>query len=208
MTVKEVEQMMIQFMAAYKKAEFQIKLHDIYNMPGLDDMAKGRKRQELCLPYQMPIIAQYGFEESKKGVAQSVAAANAVFEQYTESMKTMHFQLSWLVNPDEQKGNPNFVPDAEVPEPEKPEIDIEDFMLKGATWKVIGGRSSGGIVVRKSEALNSPVLRFKLVPDAKVQVEEVVNSRLHYKRLSGDGPDFGWVSLQANGKMLLEPCVA
>merc|ERR1719220_3212606 len=72
-------------------------------------------------------------------------------------------------------------------------------------WIVVGGFSKGGIVVRKGEDLRTPELASRLATGALVQEIESMNDRLHYKKIKGDGPDFGWVSIFFKGTMLLEP---
>ncbi|CAE8660133.1 unnamed protein product, partial [Polarella glacialis] len=74
-------------------------------------------------------------------------------------------------------------------------------------WLVVGGGSSGGIVVRAGQSLKSAELgrlstgaRIEQVPGGASESSE----RLHYKKLEGDGPDFGWVSTSLKGKPLLE----
>mmetsp|Transcript_16475 Transcript_16475/g.38610 ORF Transcript_16475/g.38610 Transcript_16475/m.38610 type:complete len:261 (-) Transcript_16475:55-837(-) len=203
MTAEEVLEMEYALMAQYKKAEFQNKLHAAWNGAKGDQMEQMKRRQELTLPIQIPIITKYGFEGSKKGVAQSTAAVQSVPDQ-TEEMLKNHQVLMWLVDPDEQKSRPDFVPDAEIPEelkPVKPKIWAEDLVQRGSRWKVVGGGGKGGILVRKGKALDSAVYRFRLATGAIVLAESTITSRrLHYRKLMGDGPDFGWCSLVAPSK--------
>jgi len=71
-------------------------------------------------------------------------------------------------------------------------------------WVVVGGEDSGGILVRKEQSLSSTPFVFKLARGTTVEELEVVGNRLHYKRIRGDGPDFGWVNLMNKEKPLLE----
>jgi len=73
----------------------------------------------------------------------------------------------------------------------------------GQLWVVIGGGSAGGIVVRVGKDTKSRELMFRLQTGARVEEIERVGDRLHYRRILGDGPDFGWVSLYYKGYQLL-----
>ncbi|CAE7637305.1 unnamed protein product [Symbiodinium pilosum] len=69
-------------------------------------------------------------------------------------------------------------------------------------WQVAGGVDTGGILVRDGRPLTSSELG-RLGTGALVEELELVNDRLHYQKLSGDGPAKGWVSLQLKGKELM-----
>mmetsp|Transcript_31113 Transcript_31113/g.89238 ORF Transcript_31113/g.89238 Transcript_31113/m.89238 type:complete len:176 (-) Transcript_31113:218-745(-) len=65
-------------------------------------------------------------------------------------------------------------------------------------WKVIGGADKGGIIVRDGQDLGSAKLEQRLVTGALVSEEEVVGERLRFVRLSGSGPEKGWVSARSD----------
>jgi len=71
------------------------------------------------------------------------------------------------------------------------------------TWEVIGGSDKGGIVVRESQDLKSPELP-RLSCGAVVEELERNGNRLRYQRISGDGPDEGWVNIMLKDKELLQ----
>uniref|UniRef100_A0A7S4PUJ8 Uncharacterized protein n=1 Tax=Alexandrium monilatum TaxID=311494 RepID=A0A7S4PUJ8_9DINO len=76
----------------------------------------------------------------------------------------------------------------------------------GQLWIVVGGGDTGGILVRQSKSVQSPGYQTRLTTGTKVEEVEVHGKRLHYKRIRGDGPDFGWVSIEGvGGKKLMEP---
>eukprot|EP00930_Biecheleria_cincta_P057208 TRINITY_DN43183_c0_g1_i1.p1 TRINITY_DN43183_c0_g1~~TRINITY_DN43183_c0_g1_i1.p1 ORF type:complete len:1002 (-),score=143.82 TRINITY_DN43183_c0_g1_i1:276-3239(-) len=87
-------------------------------------------------------------------------------------------------------------------EPAKPEVKTAQETGPGTVWLVVGGGDKGGIVVRKAESLKSPELA-RLGTGARVEELERIGERLHYKKLAGDGPDFGWVSTSIKGNPLL-----
>lgn len=70
-------------------------------------------------------------------------------------------------------------------------------------WKVVGGSDKGGIIVRSGKQLSTEQLAARLSTGALVEEVELVGDRLHYKRLSGTGPEDGWVSLTFKEKPLV-----
>lgn len=74
---------------------------------------------------------------------------------------------------------------------------------EGRQWAVVGGRSTGGIVVRKAKDVKSVQFPTRLATGARVEELEREGDRMHFRRLIGDGPDFGWVSLSFKGAPLL-----
>mmetsp|Transcript_77956 Transcript_77956/g.176191 ORF Transcript_77956/g.176191 Transcript_77956/m.176191 type:complete len:225 (+) Transcript_77956:3-677(+) len=70
-------------------------------------------------------------------------------------------------------------------------------------WSVVGGGKSGGIMVRREKGLQSPELG-RLATGTKIKQLELKGDRLHYEKVEGDGPDFGWVSLSNKGVDLLK----
>mmetsp|Transcript_120308 Transcript_120308/g.340902 ORF Transcript_120308/g.340902 Transcript_120308/m.340902 type:complete len:262 (+) Transcript_120308:53-838(+) len=74
----------------------------------------------------------------------------------------------------------------------------------GRHWDVIGGGSKG-IIVRRGEDLNSPALPVRLANNATIEELELIGNRLHYKKLFGEGPNYGWISVAARGAALVCP---
>lgn len=70
-------------------------------------------------------------------------------------------------------------------------------------WEVVGGDVTGGILVRAGRDLSSPAEANRLCTGALVEEEELVGQRLRYKRLSGIGPDTGWISVSIKDKPLV-----
>jgi len=66
-------------------------------------------------------------------------------------------------------------------------------------WEVIGGANNGGIIVRKEMDLNSEQEPDRLSTGALIKEEEMTGERLRFTRLTGKGPNTGWVSLNATG---------
>mmetsp|Transcript_70739 Transcript_70739/g.207186 ORF Transcript_70739/g.207186 Transcript_70739/m.207186 type:complete len:162 (+) Transcript_70739:74-559(+) len=75
-------------------------------------------------------------------------------------------------------------------------------MAGGQTWQVVGG-GRFGVVVTEGENRDSAELGQRLGKGATVEELEVAGERLHFKRLSGDGPASGWVSTTNRGRDLV-----
>mmetsp|Transcript_56862 Transcript_56862/g.176374 ORF Transcript_56862/g.176374 Transcript_56862/m.176374 type:complete len:666 (-) Transcript_56862:286-2283(-) len=74
----------------------------------------------------------------------------------------------------------------------------------GRIWLVVGGGHAGGILVRKGESMQSPLVPERLVTGARIEQLFLRNNRLQYQKISGDGPDHGWVSLKNGQNPLVE----
>lgn len=72
-----------------------------------------------------------------------------------------------------------------------------------AVWVVVGGTSQGGITVREGEGLKSKDLG-RIATGATVEELQLTGDRLQFKKLTGDGPDTGWVSLSFKGTPLVK----
>mmetsp|Transcript_19445 Transcript_19445/g.61154 ORF Transcript_19445/g.61154 Transcript_19445/m.61154 type:complete len:735 (-) Transcript_19445:268-2472(-) len=72
-------------------------------------------------------------------------------------------------------------------------------------WEIVGGADKGGIFVRQGLDTASPACSERLSTGAFVrELEPLQGLRLHYARLTGTGPDEGWVSIRLeSGKELV-----
>mmetsp|Transcript_4421 Transcript_4421/g.14180 ORF Transcript_4421/g.14180 Transcript_4421/m.14180 type:complete len:593 (+) Transcript_4421:106-1884(+) len=85
----------------YSDEDFQRNLHDLWDKAGSDLLKQGRARQEACLPAQLKVIPKYGFEESKRGVVQSVRAFEVFNMDPDEAARSQFMQ--YLINPGYQR---------------------------------------------------------------------------------------------------------
>lgn len=72
-----------------------------------------------------------------------------------------------------------------------------------SVWEVVGGGDKGGILVREGQGLKSPEAPERLSTGALVREVGLIGERLNYWRLTGTGPETGWVSIALKGKDLL-----
>mmetsp|Transcript_74534 Transcript_74534/g.129244 ORF Transcript_74534/g.129244 Transcript_74534/m.129244 type:complete len:666 (+) Transcript_74534:42-2039(+) len=70
-------------------------------------------------------------------------------------------------------------------------------------WKVVGGGDKGGILVRTGHETASPEATSRLRTGSLVLEQKLMGERLMYARLTGAGPDVGWVSVTLKGKDLV-----
>ncbi|CAJ1358425.1 unnamed protein product [Effrenium voratum] len=92
--------------------------------------------------------------------------------------------------------------------------------MRGETWRVVGGETSGGVLARTGRLLNSEPLE-RLSHGALVSELDLVGDRLHFRKISGArasdmrsthrwrsvdlrgvGPESGWLSIKLKDKDL------
>jgi hypothetical protein len=77
-------------------------------------------------------------------------------------------------------------------------------------WEIVGGEDKGGVLIRDGCALSSAKLPDRLSTGAFVLELDFHDSpatgqRIHFRRLTGTGPDGGWISVSLNHKELAVP---
>eukprot|EP00747_Dinoflagellata_sp_TGD_P170614 gnl/TRDRNA2_/TRDRNA2_202625_c0_seq1.p1 gnl/TRDRNA2_/TRDRNA2_202625_c0~~gnl/TRDRNA2_/TRDRNA2_202625_c0_seq1.p1 ORF type:complete len:631 (-),score=127.41 gnl/TRDRNA2_/TRDRNA2_202625_c0_seq1:62-1954(-) len=80
----------------------------------------------------------------------------------------------------------------------------------GDLWRIVGGEDKGGVLVREGPELSSAKLPERMSTGALVKavgrtVSEAAGERLQVERITGTGPDTGWISVALNHKKLMEP---
>jgi len=210
----EIQDALIQ---EYQKKEFQDKLHAAMAAAGSDPVAQLHARQAVCLPIQGPIVAKYGFEPSLRGVQQTLSFLTDDLISDPDIVANLE-TMSVLVERHDLHLERNRVRDTKTSAERAfnyadltsrhPALQVEP--AEGRLWKVVGGAQHHGLVVRKGKDLSSPQLGHdnhdaRLSTDAVVREIELVGERLHYRKITGDGPEFGWVSINLHGSALLKP---
>jgi len=83
-------------------------------------------------------------------------------------------------------------------------VEVYNTAVKGGDiFEVVGGATSGGIIVRVDKEKSSAEIPERLATGSMVKVVETDGTRASYELLSGTGPTQGWVSMSAGGKPLL-----
>ncbi|CAE7341887.1 unnamed protein product [Symbiodinium microadriaticum] len=89
----------------------------------------------------------------------------------------------------------------------RPAIEPEGIKETSALlWRIRGGSESGGVIVRTGPGTDSPQAAARLSTGSVVWELELRGVRLHFRKLRGDGPDEGWISITLNHKVLAEHC--
>lgn len=187
---------------------FQNKIWDAWKAHGNDALEIAKKRQEICLEVQGPVIQQFGFEPTRAGVAQSVKAFTPEMNAHPE-IGWRNSLMGYLINPNLQKK----VADGHVAAPvgvlpsrrKRPEPDEWPEAVPGHVWMVVGGRDKGGIMVRSGKETTSAQFDKRLSTGAIFEEIEMEGDRIKYEKMVGDGPDMGWVSTAFKGSVLVRP---
>merc|ERR1719277_1432220 len=72
-------------------------------------------------------------------------------------------------------------------------------------WEVVGGETTGGILVRTGKGLKSPPADARLSTGAKIRELAFEEGRLNYALEEGTGPSEGWISISLKDKELAIP---
>jgi len=69
-----------------------------------------------------------------------------------------------------------------------------NYGVVGQVWKVVGGKTSGGIIARVDDEVRSDKADSRLSTGALVEELAVKDERLKYRLINGSGPESAWVS--------------
>jgi len=173
-----------------------------------------KARQMLALEVQAKILPKYGFQPTLEGV-------NEMLRQYQESFPDDHQVQSNIGAVDRLllvSGGP--AANALRGGGTSGEVAAhEDALAKGPRgrslqvvppsghgfWVVVGGHRKGGLLVRLGEDMTSHAWPEPLETGAIVKEVQRINERLHYEKISGKGPNYGWVSIHVKDHELLKP---
>jgi len=192
----------------YMTRKFQEILWTGMAAAGSDPLKLARARVQACERVQLPVLAILGFEASRKGLQQSIQAFTPAMNGHPV-IAEKNILMQYLISPDVQQEVAKRLGTAPVgigrfraqnPNPE----DWRDDLDAGRVWQVVGGEDKGGIIVRLSESTSSPQLGQRISTGAKLLELELREERLKFEKLSGDGPDIGWVSIALKGSMLVQ----
>lgn len=74
---------------------------------------------------------------------------------------------------------------------------------KGELWEVVGGSKTGGVLVRFGVDKDSPAHKERIATGAVVRQLKLSGERLQFEKVSGEGPESGWVSIKLKDADLL-----
>ena len=80
-------------------------------------------------------------------------------------------------------------------------LSLEAAEGQRQVWRIVGG-SGGGILVRQGPELSAAKVPERLEQGATVEELHMLGERLHFRRLTGSGPDEGWIAVKIGTKAL------
>lgn len=185
----------------FSTADFQGKLREAFEKAGNSERMQGQARHQVCFPVQAPIVKRFGFEPTRAGVMRCQLALETEDLQANPEVRKGTMLLRWLTDPSRQKLGP---PPAGYERYKPRELRVDEETGEGRLWVVAGGTAHGGVVVRVGKAMASKECIRRLSPGATVEQLDLEDGRLHYRKVEGDGPDYGWVSVSYAGRPLMK----
>jgi len=163
--------------AAYSTEKFQTALKLLVDKTEGKPGDRFSAMQNLTFAQQKDLLPEFGFEASQDGANNLILFFQSCFVTDNEIVNITN-EINDLLSYDRVKD------------------------AAKARWIVVGGAETGGIIVRKTAGTGSPQLG-RVATGAIVKQEELTGDRLHYSKISGDGPDSGWVTVTFQGKELM-----
>eukprot|EP00747_Dinoflagellata_sp_TGD_P098078 gnl/TRDRNA2_/TRDRNA2_167333_c4_seq1.p1 gnl/TRDRNA2_/TRDRNA2_167333_c4~~gnl/TRDRNA2_/TRDRNA2_167333_c4_seq1.p1 ORF type:complete len:822 (-),score=197.86 gnl/TRDRNA2_/TRDRNA2_167333_c4_seq1:111-2576(-) len=75
-----------------------------------------------------------------------------------------------------------------------PTLFLEEMVRQNLCWRIVGGEDKGGVLVREGILLSSDKLEKRISFGSLVQELALVDDRLRFKLIQGQGPAEGWIS--------------
>jgi hypothetical protein len=186
---------------------------DYYSQPSVQDLLRrnytklndldptGRQwqktRNALAEKIQRSFAMKLGLPDSDDVVDQIVRAFGRPEFMFDREIQERSNLLRILEDPGSQDRQDS----CDLPDQRRPSEMVPE---PGRRWKVVGGAQKGGIIVRKLRDQGSEAFEERLGQGAEVEEVELSGHRVHYRRVSGRGPDEGWVTaVTTKGQVLL-----
>lgn len=211
LTREQALAMMEALLIEYRKPEFQGKLRAVLQIDNDNGAANMKEFEQELREIREQVGTKFGYEASPAGVAKSAAAFSHELRTDPDIALKMR-EMEILLYPP-MPGSADKKCNVEAYSTVEKSHCTPQKIPKGASiiprpnrfWIVVGGGGKGGIVVRIGEGLHTTEFASRLATGAVVQELELIKDRLHYKKIQGDGPDYGWVSIFFKSSMLLQP---
>jgi len=182
-----------------------------------------RERQRLAMEVQAKVLPKYGYEGNLGGVSNLLHELDEKFAGDEEIQKNNKVVDRLLSAAHTASAEAHARAAALLPSQRKGEADSTEISVAGAAapmrrshhpvstvtekdgyWQVVGGTRSGGLLVRLGEDIYSHAWHELLATGAVVKAVTQVGERLYYEKVTGDGPNSGWISMHFRGKDLLK----
>mmetsp|Transcript_106805 Transcript_106805/g.195772 ORF Transcript_106805/g.195772 Transcript_106805/m.195772 type:complete len:488 (-) Transcript_106805:215-1678(-) len=188
---------------AFSGANFQSKLSLAESAHGHGTLEFKKVQQELIRSVQRQVLPDFGYEPSDEGVAEMRRDVNAFSDASAEVSANIE-AINKLIGK---------IPDPEI-RAEFREAQLTKFKPPVLVAKesdnyqvVVGDGFRGGILVRLGEGVTSLAHRQPLSKGAIVRVLVTIGNRANFEKVSGEGPNYGWVSLHVRNKPLMQKYV-
>jgi len=187
----------------FSKGNFQLQLWECEEKFGYDSLQFKKVQQELIRSVQRQVLPDFGYEPSDEGVAEMRRDVNAFSDASAEVSANIE-AINKLIGK---------IPDPEI-RAEFREAQLTKFKPPVLVAKesdnyqvVVGDGFRGGILVRLGEGVTSLAHRQPLSKGAIVRVLVTIGNRANFEKVSGEGPNYGWVSLHVRNKPLMQKYV-
>jgi len=196
---------------AFCAREFQSKLRKCEEEHAEGTVEFRKQQQSLVLAVQAEVIPRYGFQPSMEGVAEMRKAISETFaddpeiQANTEAINQLIGKTWGSHNGEQNAALAETASEWVKPRPRpRYEMAKQHVDLTEGYWVVTGGKNRGGLLVRLAVDTTSHAHHAVLEPGAVVKEMQVINGRLYYEKITGVGPNYGWVTLQIGDRNLLE----
>mmetsp|Transcript_42335 Transcript_42335/g.75858 ORF Transcript_42335/g.75858 Transcript_42335/m.75858 type:complete len:646 (-) Transcript_42335:186-2123(-) len=187
----------------FSKGNFQLQLWECEEKFGYDSLQFKKVQQELIRSVQRQVLPDFGYEPSDEGVAEMRRDVNAFSDASAEVSANIE-AINKLIGK---------IPDPEI-RAEFREAQLTKFKppvlvaKESDNYQVVTGDGfRGGILVRLGEGVTSLAHRQPLSKGAIVRVLVTIGNRANFEKVSGEGPNYGWVSLHVRNKPLMQKYV-
>jgi len=167
--------------------EFQEKLAALHaTKPWYDFQHMFKLRRELSNSVAIPVIVDYGFDASDEGMNMFMRTLMKPPFRGTAQAQEKHCALRVLLNLDEEAMD---------------DLDIKAPKF-GRVWVVTKKCPKEGLPVFETRLTNGKKMGSHLHGDAILQEFGQDNGCLRFRKVSGSGPNYGWVQIE---KGIVEP---
>lgn len=187
----------------FSKGSFQLQLWESEEKFGYDSVQFKKVQQELIRSVQRQVMPEYGYEPSDEGVIEMQRDVN-IFRDSSEEVRANTEAINKLIGKIPDLETRSEFKKAQLKKFQPPVFrvtDSDNYQI------VVGDGFHGGILVRLGEGVTSLAQREPLSKGAIVRVLATTGNRVNFEKVTGEGPNYGWVSQQVGDKPLMQKFV-
>lgn len=188
-------------LSALRAPEFQRSLADLRKKYAQEPMQFRKERMHLALSAEANILRKWGYSATVQGMLDAERAGDG-FIDAAEVQKNRREIRSLLASEDSPTASPTLEPVRRA----SPKLRPAGVARHGdGFYVVVGGKKSGGIVVRVGEGLGSRPMPTLLGTGAVIREVERAGNRMCFHKITGEGPSYGFVTVHMEDHALVEP---